>query len=224
MPLKKSVGNMYPWVTHTHSHLGGECPHNCVYCYVKSFPFRPAKYQGPVRLIESELSVQYGTGKTIFIEHCNDLFAEGVPDSVIYRIITHCEHYPENTYVFQSKNPERMVKGGFPNGSILGTTIETNRPISRLISTAPLPVKRYVALAGFRGRKFVTIEPVMDFDLNILSDWIYRLRPEFVNIGADSKGHDLPEPSGEKVRALIGELTRLGIEIRKKDNLGRLMR
>jgi hypothetical protein len=40
MPLKKSEGNMYPWVTHTHSHLAGACPHECK-CYVqmaKKFP------------------------------------------------------------------------------------------------------------------------------------------------------------------------------------------
>jgi hypothetical protein len=24
MPLTKSAGNMYPWVSHTHTHLGGE--------------------------------------------------------------------------------------------------------------------------------------------------------------------------------------------------------
>lgn len=31
MSLKKSTGNMYPWVTHTHTHLGGECSHKCVF-------------------------------------------------------------------------------------------------------------------------------------------------------------------------------------------------
>jgi hypothetical protein len=27
--LKKSVGNMYEWVTHVHAHLGGKCGHEC---------------------------------------------------------------------------------------------------------------------------------------------------------------------------------------------------
>jgi DNA repair photolyase len=53
MSLKKSTGNMYPWVTHTHCHLGGQCPHKCVYCYVDNFPYgRPEKYKGALRLIE----------------------------------------------------------------------------------------------------------------------------------------------------------------------------
>jgi len=79
MSLKKSNGNMYPWVTHTHSHLGGECPHACTYCYVDNPRFgRPAKYTGPIRLLEDEFKVNYGTGRTIFVENCNDLFAAAV--------------------------------------------------------------------------------------------------------------------------------------------------
>ena len=62
MPLKKSEGNMYAWVTHTHSHLAGKCPHECVYCYVsqmaKKFPNMRARYSGPIRLIEDELNVE----------------------------------------------------------------------------------------------------------------------------------------------------------------------
>ena len=69
MPLNKSKGNMYKFVSHTHSHLGGECPHKCIYCYVDSFRHRVPKYQGELRLIEKELEVNYGKGKAIFIEH-----------------------------------------------------------------------------------------------------------------------------------------------------------
>lgn len=78
---------MYPWVTHTHSHLAGECPHRCSYCYVQAMAKRsPAlkeRFSGPLRLIEKELDVNYGTGKTIFVEHMNDLFAEKVPQEFI---------------------------------------------------------------------------------------------------------------------------------------------
>jgi len=106
MPLTKSKGNMYPWVTHTHCHLGGECPHKCVYCYVDNPRFgRPEKYQGELRLIEAEFAVKYGSGKTIFIENCNDLFAEGVSDEYIRRVLAHCRTWPDNTYVFRPRTP-----------------------------------------------------------------------------------------------------------------------
>lgn len=217
---------MYPWVTHTHCHLGGECPHRCVYCYVNSFPFgRPEKYKGPLRLIEKEFAVNYGTGRTIFIENCNDLFADDVPPAFIQAVGQHCLKWPDNTYIFQTKNPSRYLEWAcyLPPKSLFGCTIETNRPIPN-ISTAPLPFDRGEAMYSLIGRKFITIEPIMDFDVDYFSTWIQDINPEFVNIGADSKGHHLPEPPAEKVHALIAKLTEYGIEIREKHNLARLRR
>jgi hypothetical protein len=221
--LKESKGNMYPWVTHTHSHLGGECPHRCVYCYVDNPRWgRPQRYQGPLRLIESEFKVDYGSGKTIFIEHMNDMYAKDVPQYAIDRILTHCFKYPFNCYVFQSKNPQRFAFWPIaPEGRIFGTTIETNRALSG-ISFAPAPVNRMLAMEKIKDRKFVTIEPVLDFDVDILASWIDRIRPEFLNLGADSKNHNLPEPTLEKIMMFTEKLREYGIELREKKNLGRL--
>ncbi len=224
MGLRKSKGNMYPWVTHTHTHLGGECPHQCSYCYVNDPRFgRPEKYKGPIRLIEKELDVPYRKGKTIFIENCNDLFAKSIPYEMVIPILNHCGQWPENTYVFQTKNPGRYIsdKFLFPPKVILGVTIETNRDTSQF-SRAPDPWNRMKTMKGLQSRKFVTIEPIMDFDLDIMASWIKEIRPEFVNIGADSKGHYLPEPPFSKVQELINNLTLAGIEIREKHNLERL--
>lgn len=225
MPLNKSKGQMYPWVTHTHAHLGGECPHKCSYCYVDNPRFgRPERYTGPLRLIEEEFAVKYGAGKTIFIEHMNDLFCKDMPHSFIQRVIDHCIAYPENTYVFQTKNPYRYFSMfTWPKKKILGTTIETNRNISGCL--APQPEERMhkmVALFGDEVRKFVTIEPVMDFDVEILADWIIRINPAFLNLGADSKNHGLPEPTVEKIMALVRALKENGIEVREKHNIERL--
>jgi DNA repair photolyase len=215
---------MYPWVTHTHCHLGGECPHKCSYCYVSSFPFKPEKYQGSLRLIDKEFSVKYGTGKTIFIENCNDLFAEDVPGKFIVSVIGHCNQWPDNTYVFQTKNPRRYIKflSRLPEKSILGCTIETNRG-TLPFSTAPFTSSRAMAMEMLDARKFITVEPIMDFDPDILIPWIIEARPEFVNIGADSKGHNLPEPPEWKIIKLIHDLKTAGIEIREKHNLNRMM-
>lgn len=225
MPLKKSVGNMYPWVTHTHCHLGGECPHKCSYCYVNSFPFgRPEKYKGPLRLIEKEFTVKYGTGKTIFVENCNDLFAESVPGHFVVSVIGHCNQFTGNTYVFQTKNPQRydIFWTRLPENSIIGATIESNRAY-RGISVAPEPFTRFEAMKRLPGRKFITIEPVLDFDVDILASWIDQIRPEFLNLGADSKNNHLPEPTVEKILQFTEKLKGYGIELREKHNLGRLM-
>ena len=65
------------------------------------------------------------------------------------------------------------------------------------------------------------IEPIMDFDLELLANWIEGVEPEFVNIGADSKGNNLPEPSWDKIQSLIKELEKF-TKVNLKDNLERL--
>lgn len=228
MSLKISKGNMYDWVTHMHSHLGGECPHKCVYCYVQKnrFGVNP-RYLGKIRLIEEEFKVDYGTGKTIFIEHMNDMFAKEIPDLWIVRILNHCRKYPENQYVFQTKNPKRALEylSLLPKKCLIGTTMETNINLGVSISQAPQPIERAegitnIAKEGFKT--FITIEPALDFDVDILSLWIIQAKPDFVNIGIDSKQCRLPEPSKEKILELIKTLQQNNITIKKKVNLKRL--
>ncbi|HDY86640.1 MAG TPA: hypothetical protein ENH82_00820 [bacterium] len=226
MPLNKSKGNMYPWVTHTHTHLGGECPHKCTYCYVDNPRFgRPERYQGELRLIRKELEVNYRQGKTIFIDNCNDLFAEDVIREDLIDVLRHCKKYPDNTYVFQTKNPRRYldydVQTNLPPQRILGATIETNRKIE--CSKAPDPIDRARGMIDLKDKKFITIEPIMDFDFPALLSWINQINPDFVNIGADSKGRGMPEPRAKKVTQLIESMNHLGIEIRGKHNLERLL-
>ncbi len=233
MSLKKSAGNMYPWVTHTHSHLAGACPHACSYCYVQAmarrFPEMKKRYSGPVRLIEEEFSVPYGEGRTIFIEHLNDLFAASVPAEFIDRVLAHCRAWPQTTFVFQTKNPDRYFEflDRIPAGSILGTTIETNVRLPREIKgRAPQTFDRWEAMTRLPAhfRRFATVEPILDFGPNTLASWLEWFRPpDFVNIGADSKGHGLSEPTAEKITLLIGMLTRAGVDVRVKENLHRLL-
>lgn len=231
MSLKRSKGNMYDWVTHTHSYLGGECPHRCSYCYVGSSRFgRPERYKGPIRILDSELKINHGRGKTIFIEHMGDLFADGVSDVIVGKVLEHCRAYPDNTYVFQSKNPGRILAlldlTEMPPEILIGTTIETNRSIPGTDPGAPSPEARYNAMTWLRRRGvriFVTVEPVLDFDVMEFSGMIANLRPEFINIGADSKGTGLIEPSREKLERFIHFLNLNRITIRKKTNLGRLL-
>jgi len=236
MPLNESKGQMYSWVGFTHTHLGGECPHKCSYCYTGRGRFgRPPRYEGPLRLIEKEFNVNYGTDRIIFVENCNDLFAFEVPHEMILRVLEHCCKYPDNTYVFQTKNPLRYFGylKSMPPHVMLGTTIETNRKVLVMAhSKAPEPSLRKEGMVRLtKGnlwkenlKTFVTIEPIMDLDVDVMLLWLQQINPTFVNVGADSKGTNLPEPSADKVHALLDGIGRLGIEIRQKSNLTRLLR
>lgn len=222
MPLNNQQGQMYPWVDFTKNYIRGECKHKCIYCYVPKT--RAARfYKGEPQLIEKELTENMGSDKTIFIGSMTDMFGEWIPAEWIERILEHCRKYPYNTYLFQSKNPIRFLEflNHFPMHTIFGTTIESNRYTPE-ISKAPHPSLRMTAMCKLDNKydKMVSIEPVMWFDVDSMLDWIYAINPKFVSIGADSKGHHLPEPSAEKVQRLIAGLG--DIEVKLKSNLRRL--
>ena len=216
-----SKGNIYGWIDKTWNPIRGECPHKCHYCYV---PHSRVKhlYGGKPHLIESVFK-PLGKGKTIFVGSMFDICAEEIPSEWIIRILEHCRKY-DNTYLFQSKNPKRFQEclNLMPDKVCVGTTIETNRHTHN--ENAPCIDDRISGLYHTQTHpQFVSIEPIMDFDLSIFVDDILRLKPNFVSIGADSKGHNLPEPSWDKVEALITELKKF-IEVWQKDNLKRLLK
>lgn len=229
MSLNKSTGDMYSFCTHTWNPLNGECPHGCEYCYVKNTPAgRQGFYSGKLRLNKNAMSDQLGSGRTIFVCSLNDLFAAEVPGRMIELVMEKINIWSENTYLFQTKNPAGFLKylEWFPGKSLLGTTIESTGPWNSIVGNgAPYPPERIDAMKQLPAtiRKFLTLEPIMEFELDEMAEWIEYVQPEFVAIGADSKGHTLPEPSAEKVKALIGRLNRIGIEVRQKSNLGRLL-
>lgn len=213
--LNKQKGNMYGWVTHTWNPIKGKCPHDCSYCYMKVFP------QGELRFDEKCMRDDLGSNNYIFVGSSTDMFARCIPDKWIDNVLNRCYFYDKNSYLFQSKNPNRFRDLLFPDNVILGATIETNR-LNENISNAPDQDERKEVMSILpHYNKMVSIEPIMDFDLDIFVYWIKAIKPKFVSIGADSKGHNLPEPSWDKIQTLIRELRKF-TEIKVKDNLKRL--
>ena len=214
MTLNKSKGNMYGFVTHTWNPIKGKCSHDCEYCYMKRFP------QKPIRLVEKELREDLGSGNFIFVGSSTDMFAEDVPREWIARVLSRCNKYPNNKWIFQTKNTKRYgdFVGSFPFNCFLGTTLESNRSHVELCKAPDIGER--ISYIDW-DNTFVTIEPIMDFDLEPFVQIIKRIKPKWVNVGADSKGHHLPEPSKEKVQALIGELKKF-TEVKIKSNLMRL--
>lgn len=218
MGLNKQKGNMYPFVTHTWNPIRGKCPHDCVYCYMKGFP------AGEYRLVSTELKTDLGQGNFIFVGSSTDGWVYPLARTEwILVILNHCRRYPLNRYLFQSKAPQRFSDEllEFPPDTVLGTTIETNRLYDYTISKAPPVGHRVAWMKELKLPKMVSIEPIMDFDPEILVDWIKQIAPEFVSVGADSKGHNLPEPSPPKINTLIEGLQSF-TRVYTKNNLKRL--
>jgi len=218
MGLNKSKGNMYPFIDYTWNPIKG-CRHECIYCYLKvhkDFDFTP-------RLEEKELFTFLGQNQKIFVGSACDMFGPWVPAKWQEFVFNACRRR-DNLYLFQTKDPlqfSRMM-GVWPAKFILGTTIETNRSTAE-ISKAPEPHKRFEAMKAFSFReRMISIEPIMDFDLEVLVNWLGTLKPSFVSIGADSKGHKLPEPDPAKIADLIYAIRAMGIKLFIKKNLSRL--
>jgi protein gp37 len=228
MGLTKSRGNMYEFVDFTWNPIKGHCQFECSYCYVKSID-RFKKWEVPCHLDEKELTTNLGKGRKIFVGSMCDMWGSWIPDRWIGKVLTKCNSAPENEYVFQSKNPARFKKVTeplllFPPKTLLGTTIETDTYPEGFQTKAPMIEERVWAMMNlYPLRRFVTIEPIMDFNLSNLLRIIEMIKPEFATIGADSKGHGLEEPSAEKVMNLIYGLNEMKVEIRQKSNLERLL-
>lgn len=238
--VRKATGNMYDWVTHLWS-PGKGCSHDCSYCYMKHNRFLP---DPGTKFVIDPVFPRLGNGRVIFVGHTCDMWAEDVPSAAIQLILEHCSKF-ENDYVFQTKNPERYITqhmtsfiNRMKNKQItlgptieitLGTTIETNRwDILQKVSSAPHPIARSTDLAFMRIgadiKTFVTVEPIMKFDVNEFSHMLIQAQPDWINIGADSKRQHLPEPSKDQVLELIAKLRQAGIEVREKTNLKRLIK
>jgi protein gp37 len=211
---------MYDFINERLNTVKGSCPYACKYCYMK----RWGDIQKPLRLDQKELKRNLARGKYVFVCSGCDLFHPCVPWAWIADTLRVArDFYPENTYLFHTKNPARVLEipmFQFPKESILCATIETNRDISG-ISLAPSPQERAAAMREWRGGKMITAEPLMDFDVIGFADLILSCNPAQVNIGADSGKNGLPEPSADKIAALI-EVLKTRTIVKQKTNLARI--
>lgn len=220
MGLNISKGNMYDFVTHTWNVIKGQCYHNCSYCYMKRFG-----KQNPIRFDKKELKTNLGQNNYIFVGSSCDMWADNIPNEWLHLILDHCSKY-HNTYLFQTKNPNNILYHPLPHSSIICATIETNRHYKDIMGNSPKPIDRAYALGVISShaihKTHITIEPIMDFDIEGLISMIEFIRPEQVNIGADSGRHNLPEPNSDKIHELVEKLTKITV-VKQKSNLKRLL-
>lgn len=153
----------------------------------------------------------------IWVGSSGDISFIEYPDML--KILKKIKKYPDSTFFFQTKDPRFFHKFMFPTNVALGITLESD-VIYREISNAPYPYSRvyWFKKLDFQ-RKFVTIEPILEFNFSLFLGWLRELNPERIYIGYDShktwwiKGKEKVylreyEPSLEKTKDLISELER----------------
>jgi len=215
--------NMYKLSVEQWSPFAG-CEHDCIYCKSsfqrqlkrwakKNCPgcheFSP--HEHPLRLDQKLPKTKYMQ----FIFTCSSGDIAFCSTEYLERIITRIRSEPDRTFLIQSKDPCTFNRVIFPKNVILGTTLETNRgDLPEGISKAPKPSQRYKDFVKVNHPlKMVTIEPVIDFDLDVMIDWVENINPCMVWLGYDSGKNKLPEPELEKVKNLHWELAKKGFVV-----------
>lgn len=214
--LKRVGGN--PSVRHGTIDPHGESGEKggCSYCSSYTPHYHPERLRTS-SIPSSPIVFVYGTGDISF---CEPAYVRKT-----FRVIK--KHNSGKQYYFQSKNPVcfRQYLGEFPDNSILLTTIETNRDVDYdIISKAPKPSRRFKDFLALEyPKKVLTIEPILDFNLDTFTGWIEKFKSqgslEYVWIGYNSKRNliGLPEPNIEKVKEFIQNMKDMDIQVRGKE-------
>ncbi len=193
----------------------GACKHHCYDdgCWAARLAPKIPRYKDGFdhpKLFEHELKKRFRGYVVVFVSAMGDLFGVWVPDEWIYRVIEAMKKSdPRVTFFLETKNPARYAKflHLLPPNTILSTTIETNRDYQ--VSMAPSVRDRFEAFRKLAWpHKHVSIEPIMDFDPEVLAEWMRRINPDMVSVGYDNWDCNLPEPPLKKTMDLISQLER----------------
>lgn len=173
------------------------------------------------KFIPEELKKRFQPDELVAVSLMGDIsFAT---TSEILLILQRIQQFPLTNFLIQSKNPRQYWAWNvtFPPNIYLATTIETNRDYR--LTKAPSPFERFSYLKDYpHTPKFLSIEPIQDFDLEELLDWVKFIKPYIIEVGADNYSNHLPEPSWGKVEALLKRLKEICPKVVEKEGLERL--
>ena len=231
------MSRMFPGVR-TWSPATG-CTHGCPYCSarIRTLPRlkNNPKYAFGFDPVIHPRILQKGppAAETIFLCYMGDLFCSGFSMKDIDSVIDRCMHVPRErvgSFLLMTKNPARYLEflencpdvaqdGRF----IFGSTIETNRNLEYIPRTVPAPVDRLKALSELRNiykslRIAVSMEPILDFDPEMMGTELTSIGPETVWIGFDNYNlvpKEL-EPSWQKALNFMAHLRTIGINVIEK--------
>lgn len=181
--------------------------HNCELCYQYTPHFHP------IRLAQS-LPLTKGDEFIWLIRSGDPSFMN--PED-FQKVLNLIKSKPNRTFLIQTKDPSFLKDYTFTPNTILGTTIESNKDYD--ISKAPSVWHRKMGIESIdHPRKSITIEPIMDFTMELLINWMVDINPERIYIGYNSRPKQckLTEPSLYKTCVLIRELLKKGFNVKEK--------
>ncbi len=195
------------------------CTHGCAYCYAraianrfagsKAFPhgfephFYPERLTAPAatRLPKSDSP----WSRCVFTGSMTDLFGDWVPQEWIDAVLEQVRNAPQWTFIFLTKNPERLATIDWPINAWVGATVDSQARVERTEQAF-----QQVAATV----KFVSCEPLLGpvrFERPELFNWFI--------IGANSRGAKKIQPQWAWVDSLIAQARSVGPKLYLKPNL-----
>jgi DNA repair photolyase len=220
---------MFKTVTRTWNPFTG-CLFECTYCWARALVLgklaRSPKYKDGFTptFHPHELKRRFKPDEFVFISDMGDIYWVSLR-SDLYSILEVVEAHPQTKFLFQTKAPEMYLHWHLRpfDNLYLGTTIETNRDYG--VSKAPPPMRRFYAMCLVdHPLKFLSIEPVMDFSLDVMTRWVEEMHPDIIEVGADNYGNNLLEPPPDKLAALLERLDQICPRVERKEGLERLLK
>ena len=214
--LVVDLTRMFVDVTKTWNPISG-CLHYCRYCWARRLVETKLKSTRKYRegfkpkFHRHELKRRFKPGDYVFVVDMGDMWGDFIPEEWIRAVLARVSMFPQTTFLMLTKNPERYFDflDVMPRNVVLGATVETNRDDiyqAFHISRAPPPSRRMHAMEKLDwDRKFVSMEPVLEFDVDVVLNWLGKVQPEVLYVGYDNYGYRLPEPRLSKVLEFVSK-------------------
>lgn len=217
------MSNMFKEVTKTWNPYQG-CKHFCDYCWARKLA--EGKLKQTTKKYEKGFEPRFfpewlnrvPSKGTIFVSSMGDLFGIWNSSEMIKSIINATKK-SKATFLFLTKNPKRyheFVDLFDKEKHYLGTTLESDNEVG-VSASCPSRMERFKEFTSLNyPNKFVSIEPIMDFNLDRFLTMIMSINPKWIYIGYDNHKHSLVEPLLSKTIDFVEKLKRIGYDVRLK--------
>lgn len=144
-PTFNQTTDSIEWAKWTWNPVTG-CLHDCPYCYARditkrypdAFPhgFEPTFHDDRLEApFNTKLPARQDQGhRNVFVCSMADLFGYWVDEEWIQKVLNACEEAPEWTFIFLTKNPQRLVEFAFPENAWVGTTVDIQDRVAPAVS------------------------------------------------------------------------------------------